>query len=206
MGIRFRPDGTIFKAFVKDQVLHVEFMPGLEITYPMNFVKEDFMISHTWQQSNVCLLLESSSGMLMVGWFTGSIKLLKPYGERYRYIAFTAFNIKELIDANLDVINAGCIKREKGLKVTRTNIYPLTSYMIKGNERYIILDPCDKCDGFVLDTNLNKRFVKELAFAVHDYPGYLRIPGNLTLMGEDWHTLEQPYVIEQPDDFYSFNL
>jgi hypothetical protein len=206
MGIRLRPDGTIFKAWVKDKVLHVEFMPGLEITYPVPFVKEDFLISHTWQQSNVCLLIESTSGMLMVGWFTGSIKLLKQCGERYRYMAFSAFNIQELIDANLTVINAGCVKREKGLKVTRTNIYPLTNYMIKGNDNYIILDTCDKCDGFVLDTSLNKRFIEELAFAVHDYPGYLRVPGNLQIIGDDWHTLVQPYVIEQPVDMYSFNL
>ena len=84
MGLRFRYNGCLYNAYVKDSKLTVAFMPWLTVEQPLPFVKEDFMISHTYPISNVALLLESDSGNLLIAWFTGGMSIYKPEAGKFR--------------------------------------------------------------------------------------------------------------------------
>lgn len=207
MGLRFRHNGTIYNAYVKDQRLVVKFTPWLEASTELSFVKEDFMIDHTFPISNVALLLESESGNLLIAWFTGGMSIYKPINNKYRVLAHTNFNIKTFQEEALETLDTGIVKNQLQTHITRTHLYPLSTYFVKNNPNYFILDIPDEGCGFVGDVRKNASIVKKLITGGENYPGFLRLPKSLIEIGRDGDVLVDPYIIEQPTAReYTYNL
>ena len=206
MGMRFNKSGCIFEAYAKNQELHVVFEPGLEIVHPLPFIKEDFLISHTWQISNVCLLCESESRDLLIAWFTGTIAVYRPVGDRYRFIAMSGFDIDTFKYTYLNVYPTGTIEDRLRQYVTRTSLYDLNCYMVKGNDEKVIIDPFDTMNGYVIDVEKNIWILNELATGSPQTPGFRRLDDTLVLIYKNTQ-LVNPYIIKQSDDLhYSYNL
>ena len=207
MGLRFRYNGCLYNAYVKDSKLTVAFMPWLTVEQPLPFVKEDFMISHTYPISNVALLLESDSGNLLIAWFTGGMSIYKPEAGKFRLMAHTNFNINVFRDSVIEVLETGVIKNQLQTHITRTHLYPLNTYFIKGNPNWAILDIPDEQCGFVMDVRKNPVIVKKLITGGENYPGFLRMGKSLVEIGNDSGVLVDPYIIEQPVvGDYTYNL
>ena len=207
MGLRFRYNGCLYNAYVKDSKLTVAFMPWLTVEQPLPFVKEDFMISHTYPISNVALLLESDSGNLLIAWFTGGRSIYKPEAGKLRLMAHTNFNINVFRDSVIEVLETGVVKNQLQTHITRTHLYPLNTYFIKGNPNWAILDIPDEQCGFVMDVRKNPVIVKKLITGGENYPGFLRMGKSLVEIGNDSGVLVDPYIIEQPVvGDYTYNL
>lgn len=206
MGVRFNKSGCIFNCYVKDKVLHIKFKDDLEITTPCNFVSEDFMISHTWPVSNVCLLCEAENGDLLIAWFSGGMAVYRPNGIKYRLIARTGFDINSLIADKMEVITNGCIKKEYKTLITRTLLYPIHTYFIKGNNNYVVLDLFDLVSALVVDVRKNPEIVQKFAFGGKDYPGFLRVENTIVEFATRY-VVQDPHVIKQAgSDTYSIIL
>lgn len=207
MAVRFREVGCLYKAYVKDKELYVEFAPGITVHQPLQFVKEDFMISHTFPCSNVALLLESESGNLLVAWFTGGMSIYTPVGNKLRMIAHTNFNIYTFRDAVMTTCDNGLVQSGTKFHITRTHLYRLQTYFPKDHPDIVIFDIPDGQCGFVVNINRNFKAVGEILVGTDNYPGFIRDGKVLSKIGSEDKPLIGTYIIEQPENYnFSYNL
>lgn len=145
MGYRFIPNGAIFPCCVVDKKLCIHINDDIQLTWDVPFVKEDFTISHTWAISNVCMCMESNSGNLLVGWFTGDMKILKPLGQNsgYKLIAHKDFDFKNLFDEYFDRYDIGVCRSNIYIEHRYSSEYYMAEYVYKKDRRIAILDPTD---------------------------------------------------------------
>lgn len=207
MAIRFKDNGCLYKAYVKDKELYVEFSPQVVVKRPLPFVKEDFMINYTFPISNVALLLESDSGNILIAWFTGGMSIYQPLGNKWRLMAHTNFNIYTFRDDIADVLDNGAVQSRLQVYVTRTHIHSLQTLFLKDYPGYAVLDIPDRECGFLINVDMNLRIVREIITGAENYPGFQRGFKTLSLIGSDGCALVAPYIIEQPEGCsYTFNL
>lgn len=207
MGLRFKETGSIYKSYVKDKELYVEFAPGIVVHKPLPFVKEDFLIDHVFPCSNVAILLESKTGNILIAWFTGGMSIYRPVGTKWRLMAHTNFNINEFRDSVCDTCENGVIQSGTVIHVTRTYLYPLRTYFPKEYPNISIWDvPDGKC-GFVVPIDKNFKAVAEVLAGTSEFPGFLRDNQVLSKIGSDSSPLVGTYIIEQPENGeFTFNL
>lgn len=207
MAIRFREVGCLYKAYVKDKELFVEFAPNVIVHRPLPFVKEDFLISHTFPVSNVALLLESESGNLLVAWFTGGMSVYMPVGNKLRMMAHTNFNIYNFRDEIATTCDNGLVQSGTKYHITRTHLYRLQSYFLKEYPNLVVFDIPDGQCGFLIDIQKNFKAVGEVIAGTDNYPGFIREGKVLSKISDEDKPLLGTYIIEQPENGkFTYNL
>ena len=200
MGIKLSQTGSIYNASVKDKILRISFGDVFEVKTELPFVKEDFEINNNWSVSNIALLLTAQSGNLLVGWFTGGISILEPVGGNYRAISMNGFNIPTFIDETFDIIHAGVAKGRLRYYVTKSDLYPIISYIPKDSSirDYMIIEPQDLGNPIIVRISQNTEMVGELIHGNESYPGYRRI-GETLSNGEQTKSFTPICTIYQKD-------
>lgn len=207
MAIRFRETGCLYKARVENKELYVEFAPGIVVHRPLNFVKEDFLIDHTFPNSNVALLLESATGNLLIAWFTGGMSIYRPVGNKWRLMAHTNFNVYTFRDGICNTCENGLVQSGTDYHITRTHLYPLQTYFLKEYPDLVIFDIPDGGCGYVVSLQKNIKAITEILAGSDDYPGFLRNRQTISKIGSESTPLVGTYIIEQPENGrYTFNL
>lgn len=207
MGLRFSETGSIYKSYVKDKELYVEFAPNIVVHRPLPFVKEDFLIDHIFPCSNVAILLESKTGNILIAWFTGGMSIYRPVNDKWRLMAHTNFNINTFRDGICNTCENGIIQSKQMVHVTRSYLYPLRTYFLKEYPNISIWDISDRGCGYVVPIEENLKVITEVLAGTDDYPGFLRNGEVLTQIGSNSAPLTGTYIIEQPKDCeFTFNL
>lgn len=206
MGIRLRPDGGIYPCIVKDQKLVITFAPNLIIEHPLNVVREDFVISHTFQVCNTCMVCESeSTGNLIVAFFTGELRVYSRVGSKYRMLAASSFDINEIMEKYFDIYLIGRTKQTvTNDDMKYSDVYYMREFILKSDPSVWLIDTSDTFSPVVIDANKNSWFVIAIAAGNVNSPVLLRHGDKLFNMDESM-TLSDPYYIEQPSK-WSMNL
>lgn len=206
MGVRLRTDGAIYPCIVKDQKLIITFAPNLVIEHPIPIVKEDFEISHTFEVCNTCMLCESkTSGNLIVGFFTGELRVYTKNGSKYRMLAASSFDIHDIMSKYFDIYLIGRTKQtvtEEDMKYS--DVYYMREFVYKDDPNIWLIDTADTFAPVVIDARKNNWFVVAVAAGNTKSPVLLRHGDKLFNMDESI-TLSDPYYIEQPNK-WSMNI
>lgn len=206
MGLRLRVDGSIYPCIVKDKKLIMTFAPNLVIEHPLPIVKEDFEISHTFPFCNTCMLCESkTTGNLIVGFFTGELRVYSRVGSKYRMMAASSFDIDEIMRQYFDIYLIGRTKQTiTASDMKYSDVYYMREFISKENQNIWLIDTADTYSPVVIDASKNGWFVIAVAAGNTKSPVLLRHGDKLFNMDESM-TLTDPYYIEQPNK-WSFNL
>lgn len=201
MSVKFWSKGSIFPTILKDGIVRIFFTTDLYIDVPFMNIAKDFVINNRIPVSQISLLCESPDGDIAVGWFNGEVRIYNTnYGDFFRMVGITKFDINKVIEEHMDVIRVGSTKlhRINEGKLTIPDIYHTRYYILKNNLNYMIMDTSDGLPPIIIDVKKNKEMLdKVLIKGSGADPMFVR-QNNTFVEPASGYQIVDPIVIPQP--------